>query len=379
MVSVFFNGCKKAPDVRPDPPFVGSAEDKKKLIISKKIDSIKQSLVEQNFKITSFELSKDSTSVIFNYENTASGAAEFGILNDSSSGDYYYGFSINGRELLEKNQLNYFNPKIPQNENQIVIIKGGNGEILNKTTISRLALSSMRVQIAEARESVGGSKELSKKKGEIKYTISTFNKYEDIKNEVLFNNYKYGLRYNMESKEIKSIHNLIPDNQSIGFLSGVYLFYRQDSYTALLDDSAPDWKLYDKEIDPSLFADNTPAYMSEVTFGRYGLFAMESDLYSNDQIKGALNAALKDTTSMTELQKKIVNTSTIRAYYSLGNLFSIGSTGVESLANFLNIAKNNLPNATQWADQPTYFRVKSLKDKKLLTGGTYIYSKKFDL
>ncbi|KIO77759.1 hypothetical protein TH53_07485 [Pedobacter lusitanus] len=372
---MFFNACKKDPVVKP--PVVVSTEDPKKLRISKKVDSIKESLIRQNFQVTSFELNKDSTAVIFSYENTTTGAAEFGILRGSNSGDYFYGFPIHGRNLLETGELMYFNPNVPKNDKQPVLIKGGNGEILNKS-VTKLALSSMRVQIAQVRESLGGIEGLRNKKGEIKYSISTFNKYDDIKNDVLFNTSKYGLRNNMDSKEIPDIRNFVPDNQPIGFISGVYLFCRQDSYVALLDDGSADWKMYEKEIDPSLFVNNTPAYISEVTFGRYALLTVESSLFPNDQIKEALNAALKDTASMTEIQKKIVNTSTIRTYYSGSNFLPIG-TGMQSLSDFLLIAKNNIPNYLQGSDEPTYFKVKSLKDKKILTGGKYTYSQKFDL
>lgn len=377
LISVFFNACKKAPVIGPqDKPVVITTEDLKKIKINKKVDSIKESLVRKKYNITSFELNKDSTSVIFNYDATVTGAAEFGIL-EGGSADYYYGAPIHGREFLETGELNYFNPQIPRNQSHNTIIKGGNGEILNKT-VTNLALSSMRVQVAQARESLGGIQGLSNKKGEIKYTISTFNKYADIKNEVLFNNFRNGLRNNMNSIEVKKTSDYTSDETSIGFISGVYLFFRQDSYTALLDDSTPDWKLYEKEIDPAFFVNKIPSYMSEVTFGRYGVVALESALYSNEQVKGALNAALKDTTSMTEIQKKIVNTSTIRTFYNDDNIYPFGSA-METLGIFLNIAKNNFPNASQRTEKPTYFRVKSLKDKKLLTGGKYKYSEKFNL
>lgn len=378
LISAFFTACKKASVVGPqEKPPVVSTEDQKKIKINKKVDSIKASLVQKKFNITSFELNKDSTSVIFSYEVTASGAAEFGILDAGSSADYYYGKPIHGREFLETGEPNYFNSQIPLNQNQHTTIKGGNGEILSKA-VNKLALSSMRVQVAQARESLGGSQGLSNKKGEIKYTISTFNKYADIKNEVLFNSFRNGLRNNMNSKEVKKITDFTSDETSIGFKSGVYLFFRQDSYTALLDDSAPDWKLYDKEIDPAFFVNKVPAYISEVIFGRYGVLAVESALYSNEQVKEALNAALKDTTSMTEIQKKIMNTSTIRTFDNDVNFHPFGS-GMETLGIFLNIAKNNLPNGPKLGENPIYFRVKSLKDKKLLTGGKYKYSEKFDL
>lgn len=223
--------------------------------------------------------------------------------------------------VIDANSLSNgtYRPIVPIQKRPVtmsVSLQGVSGRVLRKVDAT---LSGTRQALAEIiNQNITGEQP-----GEVAYTVNQIFSEDQLKIAVgaSFSYSKLG--------DIKASFNF----NSLDQKTRIVAKFLQKYYTVDMDIPA-DGVFVDERPDPAKFGPYSPVYISSLTYGRMGLFFMESN-YSMKEVSSALEATFKylmysGSVNVSTSTKEILNSSTIKVYTTGGS----GSEAVQSISGY---------------------------------------------